>query len=129
MKNETRVDALRRQVEQERSASKSARVHYSMELRRSILALVKPPKWGFSRVSKALGLAPSVVYRWSKLQGAPRDRARNAQLAASAPKLKQVKIVATADVGARTFELVFPSGAKVTALTWDELSSLVRGNQ
>jgi transposase-like protein len=129
MKNETRVEVLRRQVEQERSASKNGRVHYSTELRRSILVLVKQPTWGFSRVSKALGLAPSVVYRWSKLQGAPRDRTRKAQRAASAPKLKQVKIVAMADVGARTFELVFPSGAKVTALTWDELSSLVRGVQ
>lgn len=129
MKNETRVEALRRQVEQERSASKSGRVHYSTELRQSILAVVNQPTWGVSRVSKALGLAPSVIYRWSKLQGAPRERTQKAQRAAPALKLKRVKIVATADVGPRTFELMFPSGAKVTALTWNELSSLVRGNQ
>jgi transposase-like protein len=128
MKTETRVEALRRQVEQERSASKSGRAHYSAELRRSILALVKQPSWGTLRVGKALGLAPSVIYRWSKLQRAPHHRAEGAKRA-SISKLKRVTIVATTDAGARTFELVFPSGAKITTLTWSEVSALARGDQ
>jgi transposase-like protein len=128
MKNEAQVEALRRQIDQERSASKSGRAHYSAELRQSILALVKQPKWGASRVSKALALAPSVIYRWSKLQRAPRDRAAGAKRAPTA-KLKRVTIVATPDASARTFELVFPSGAKITTLTWSEVSTLARGGQ
>jgi hypothetical protein len=41
MKDEAQVEALRRQIVQERSTSKSGRARYSAELRQSILALVK----------------------------------------------------------------------------------------
>ena len=89
-----------------------------------MLQLSKQEGWGLTRLSRALGIAVSVVHRWRALAatgtgGKPGPRS-------SKPKLRRVRVVEEAPPPA-TFVLTFPSGATVTGLTLTQLGALVRG--
>lgn len=120
MKQESVVVALRRQVEQERSAGLRGKRAYSAELKRRVMALVRQAGWGPARVSRELGLAESVLYRWSRQ--APSRSSRVSK--STRVKLTRVEVVSPRE-SARTFALEFASGAKVVGLTLEELSVLL----
>ncbi len=119
MKKQSKVEALRRRVETERAASTGVWPRYSEKLKRDVVALADEPGWSLARASKAVGLACSIVQRWS----------RKAHLQAGTPKLQRVEVVTAADVQTRTFELEFASGARIVGLTWSEVTSLIRGDR
>jgi len=115
------VEALRREVEVARAVGGQPR--YSVELRRGVVALLRDPEWGPSRVSRELGLAESILHRWAK--GKPVRKSRPSGVGT----LTKVDVVANSGGVSKTYELTFASGAKVAGLTWDEISSLVRGGR
>jgi|SRR5690606_33906581 len=119
MKKQRKVEALRRRVEAERAASTGVWARYSEDLKQDVVALAGEPGWSLASASKAVGLACSIVQRWS----------RKAHLQAGTPKLQRVEVVTATAVQTRTFELEFASGARVAGLTWSEVTSLVRGDR
>ncbi len=118
-KKRRKVEALRRRVEAERATSTGAWPRYSGELKQVVVALADEPGWSMASTSKAVGLACSVVQRWS----------RKALPQAGTPELQRVEVVTATDVQTRTFEIEFASGARVVGLTWCEVTSLVRGDR
>lgn len=119
MENSSKVQALRRQVEAKRAASKGGRPRYPEELKEAVLALVAEPGWGATRVSAAVGLAESIIYRWSRSRGRRK----------TSSKLWRVEVVPEARTEARTFDVELAAGAKIVGLTWSEVTMLVRGER
>ena len=62
---QTRIEALRRRVDDERKTRGKGRPRFSDKLRRDVCALLNEPGWNHVRVGKALGLSESSLYRWS----------------------------------------------------------------
>lgn len=119
-----KISTLRQQVESERAASTNSKVRYSEDLKQQVLALLKTPEWGPTRLSRALGLACSIITRWSTLDR-ERRRPHNAPKQHSHPEMTKVAIVETPAVDA--FELEFPGGARVRGVTLQQLIQLTRG--
>jgi hypothetical protein len=121
MKNHN-LKALRRRIGQEREHAGTQRVRYSDGLKRDVLALLALPEWSRDGLAKALGLAPSVVYRWS-------DRRRHSEARIAAQKrsgLRRVEVVQEArSETAGTLELELSCGAKVRGLTVEQLARLL----
>jgi transposase-like protein len=107
MKTQSEILALRRRIERERKAAGASRVRFSEGLRRDVVALAKRPGWSRDRVARALGLAPSLLYRWSTSPGgasAPKKKSRS--------KLSRVRVVAPSSVDLDgKLELEFRCGA------------------
>ena len=124
---ETRVEALKRRVQQERGTAGRGRPRFSNELKREVALLLNMRGWGHRRVSKALGLSESSIHRWAE-KFAP--RAKNVRDVGRA-KFKKAAIVdndekqaTSSTVEALCLEL--PCGARVTGLTLSQVADLMR---
>ncbi len=84
MEDQDKAEVLKRRVRAERAASPGTWPQYSQQLKRDVLALARAPGWSVARASKAVGLAGSVVQRWSK----------KADVRGGTAKLQQVELVA-----------------------------------
>jgi transcriptional regulator with XRE-family HTH domain len=85
------------------------------------VALAKHPGWSRERLAKALGIAPSLLYRWSTPHdgaSVPKKRSRS--------KLSRVRVVdsSSSDLGG-ALELEFRCGAKVRGLTLEQVAELL----
>lgn len=123
---DTRVEALRRRVEEERSTSGKGRPRFSDKLRRDVCALLNEPAWGHTRVSKALGLSESSLYRWPS---STKQRVQATKKKRGSASMKRVRIVPDAPLYPVTsggLRLEFTSGACVTGLSLDDVAELVR---
>jgi transposase-like protein len=124
MKQESAV-ALRRLIEKERALGLAGKRAYSGSLKQRVLLLMKQDGWGPARVSRELGLASSVLYRWLRQR---RERQRVVRKP-SARRIQLAEVEIVAERGTRSFDLEFASGAKVTGLSLDDLKKLVGGGR
>jgi transposase-like protein len=123
----TRVEALRRQVEEERTTSGKGHPKLSNKLKRDVVALLREPDWGFTRTSKTLGLSESSLYRWSS-ELKPKHKSANKKKRGRPPMMKHVKIVGDAPVYPKSegLRLELGSGASVSGLSLDDVAELLR---
>lgn len=123
MKTSQEVGALRRRVEKERAEAEPGRIRFSEPLKREVVQLSKRAEWGRARLSEALGIAPSALFRWCKQMQPSKPSAPEG----GAPsRFRQVRVVPskpTASEGVVTLEL--KSGAKVHGLTVAQLAELL----
>ena len=124
---DTQVEALRRQVEEERSVNAKGRVKFSETVKRDIVVLLKGPNWTYPRASRALGLSESTLHRWVA-EIAPRLRQAVRDEKSVRPALKRVHIVDDKPLfpTGKSLRLELTSGAVVTGLTTDDLAELLR---
>ena len=125
---EARVEALKRRVQQERETSGSNRARFSKELKQEVAELLNTRGWGHRRVSKALGLSESSIYRWAeKIAPRAKTQARDER-----PQFKKATIVEAAAKHrleappVSELRLEFPCGARVTGLTLEQVAELLR---
>ena len=117
--------ALRRQIAEERARGLRGKRSYSASLKRRVMSLARQEDWGPARVCRELELASSVLYRWSRqAEAEPKVRRPGRQRA----KLTKVEIVSD-PAPARSFELEFACGAKVTGLSLADLARLLGGDR
>lgn len=123
MKKSNAVRALRRRIEREREGAKPRRVRFSDEVRQEVLGLLARPEWSQERLAEALGVAPSMLYRWTRqsqphVEGGVAKRAR--------ARLRRVQVVEPAQPeSAGSLELELRSGAKVCGLTLEQVARLL----
>jgi hypothetical protein len=122
----TRLEALRRRVEEERTTSGKGRPRFSDKLRRDVCALLNEPGWSHTRVGKALGLSESSLYRWSSV-GAPM-RKPSGKKKRGRPTMKRVQIVADTPLYSKStgLRLELAGGAMVSGLNLDDVAELLR---
>lgn len=122
---ETRVEALRRRVQQERETSGLSRPRFSKQLKREVAELISARGWSDGRASKALGLSESSIQRWAK-------RGTKSKPRVNASDFKKVAIVetkaerVTPDVTGGALSLELPCGSRVTGLTLAQVAELMR---
>jgi transposase-like protein len=124
MKQES-VVALRRQIEKERTLGLTGKRAYSESLKRRVLLLMRQDGWGQARVSRELGLATSVLYRWLRQRRERQPVVRKP----SARRVQLAEVEIVAERGARTFEIEFTSGARVSGLALEDLAKLLGGGR
>jgi transposase-like protein len=122
----TRVEALRRRVEDERTTSGKGHPKFSNKLKRDVVALLREPDWGFTRTSKTLSLSESSLYRWSS-ELEPRHKSSKKKRGRPA-MMKRVRIIGDAPVSPKSdgLRLELGSGASVSGLSLDDVAELMR---
>ena len=127
MDNQETIEALRRRIEAERAACAPNRVKYSDGIRREVLSQMKRMGWGANRMGNELGVACSVLSRWVQLAD---DRGRRPRSRSSrSRKMVKVALLGGVSPAGEGFVLEFPSGAKVSGLSYEQVKDLTRGPQ
>lgn len=122
--DELTVESLRVRVGRERQVSGKQRVRFSEALKQDVTRFALATGWGIDRCAEALGLSRTGLHRWVRGE---RPR-RKPHLQPARRRLVETEVTEEPRaVATDGLELRFPSGARITGLTFEQLRSLVVG--